>query len=60
MCLIPFMLTEFYWLFSIFEITNSIIFWEITGLAAANAVIGKFPMFVTEKSKNPSCFKILK
>ena len=54
------MLTEFYWLFSIFEITNSIIFWGITGLAAANAVIGKFPMFVTEKSKNPSCFKILK
>ena len=33
---------------------------RITGLAAANAVGNKLPMFVIGKTKNPRCFKNIK
>ena len=33
---------------------------RITGLAAANAVGNKLPMFVIGKAKNPRCFKNIK
>ena len=33
---------------------------RITGLAAANAVSSKLPMFVIGKAKNPRCFKNIK
>ena len=33
---------------------------RITGLAAANAVSNKLPMFVIGKEKNPRCFKNIK
>ena len=32
----------------------------ITGMAAANAMGGKLPMFVIGKAKNPRCFKNVK
>ena len=33
---------------------------KITGLAAANAIGNKLPIFVIGKSKNPRCFKNIK